>query len=122
VAKSGDTIVFAPQLAGSTIKLAGTELLISKSLNIQGPGADLLAISAGGKSRVLEVAGVDTAVTITGITLRDGKADQGGGLKDTAASQALTDVQLRSNQAVGGYLTSALGGGLYAQGANASLT
>src|SRR4051812_46520273 len=44
-ASSGDTIVFAPSLAGQTITLTSDQLEIKKSLDIEGPGAGLLAIS-----------------------------------------------------------------------------
>jgi hypothetical protein len=42
-ADSGDTILFAPSLNGQTITLTSDELAISKSLDIEGPGASLLA-------------------------------------------------------------------------------
>src|SRR6516164_63712 len=44
-ANSGDTIVFAPSLNGQTITLTSDELPIKNNLNIEGPGADNLAIS-----------------------------------------------------------------------------
>src|SRR6516164_4650399 len=60
----GDTIVFASSLNGQTITLNGSELLINKNLNIQGPGpTQLLAISGNNLSRVFEVA-ANTQVTL----------------------------------------------------------
>src|SRR5262245_47276912 len=44
-AKDGDTIVFAPSLDGQTITLSSGELAINKSLDIEGPAADKLAVS-----------------------------------------------------------------------------
>src|SRR5215471_21562118 len=44
-AKDGDTIVFAPGLAGQTITLTSDQLTIRNSLSIEGPGAGLLAVS-----------------------------------------------------------------------------
>src|SRR6516165_7103032 len=44
-AGSGDTIVFASSLNGQTITLTSGGLAISHSLDIEGPGANLLAIS-----------------------------------------------------------------------------
>src|SRR5262245_35791909 len=41
-AAPGDTIVFANSLNGQTVALAGGELLLNKSLTIQGPGASQL--------------------------------------------------------------------------------
>src|SRR4051812_14809335 len=66
VAKPGDTIHFSGRLKGATIKLAGSELVVNKSLDIEGPGSDSLTISAGGKSRVFEVDGKGTNVTLGG--------------------------------------------------------
>src|SRR5205085_2993397 len=44
-AQSGDTINFAPCLLGQTITLTGGELAISKSLDVEGPGANQLTVS-----------------------------------------------------------------------------
>lgn len=43
-AQPNDTIVFAPSLKGQTITLTGGELVINKSMSIQGPGAGQLTI------------------------------------------------------------------------------
>src|SRR3954447_24114469 len=53
-ANSGDTIVFAPSLDGQTITLTSGELAISKSLDIEGPGADKLAVSGNNAVRVFD--------------------------------------------------------------------
>src|SRR5690349_21690903 len=45
-AAAGDTITFAPSLAGQTIQLS-SQLTIGVNLTILGPGADQLAISGG---------------------------------------------------------------------------
>src|SRR5262245_23182108 len=66
----GDTIVFDGSLNGQTIVLNGTELWINKNLNIQGPGADLLAISGNHLSRVFKVT---AQVSLADLTIRDGK-------------------------------------------------
>src|SRR5262249_45660549 len=73
-AQNGDTIAFdSNSLKGQTITLTSGELLVNKSLNIQGLGASQLAISAGFNSRVLEVA-YNVQVTLSGLTIRDGSA------------------------------------------------
>src|SRR5687767_5167723 len=54
-ARDGDQISFDTSLSGSTIKLDLGELLINKDLDILGPGANDLAISGNGKSRVFEI-------------------------------------------------------------------
>src|SRR3954454_22697440 len=54
-AKDGDTIVFDPGLAGRTITLTSDQLTIKKSLDIEGPGAGLLAISGNNANRVFDI-------------------------------------------------------------------
>src|SRR5467141_3269886 len=54
-AKSGDTIVFASSLNGQTITLTSDELAIKKSLDIEGPGASLLAVSGNDTFRVFDI-------------------------------------------------------------------
>src|SRR4051812_25199962 len=59
-ASSGETIDFDPDLSG-TIRLSRGELVVDKSLTIEGPGADRLAISGHRSDRIFHVAagGVD---------------------------------------------------------------
>src|SRR6516225_4769018 len=81
-AASGDTIVFDSGLNGQSITLNGNELAVAKNLNIQGPGAAQLGISANHLSRVFEV-WANTQVTLAGLTIRDGSGSglyNGGGL------------------------------------------
>lgn len=87
VAQSGDTIVFSPSLKGTNITLNGQELYINKSLDIEGLGANHLAISSGnspatGYWRVFEIAPVDSLgqrvqVTLSGMTIENGVAALG---------------------------------------------
>ena len=77
-AKSGDTIVFAPSLNGQTITLTSDELTINKSLDIEGPGASLLAISGNDANRVFDISEGNT-VTIAGLTITHGRAKSAGG-------------------------------------------
>lgn len=83
IANPGDTINFASSLDGKTITLTSGELVLNKSLTIDGPGAGQLAISGGltwfhGRpipstgSRVFEVIGSGTNVTLSGLTITDG--------------------------------------------------
>src|SRR5262249_12612974 len=80
-AQSGDTIVFAPSLDGQTITLTSDRLVINKSLDIQGPGASLLAISGDNASGVFGISQNQktVAVTISGVTIEDGRAGGGSG-------------------------------------------
>src|SRR5262249_11228756 len=47
LANDGDTIQFSPELTRRTISLTSGELQITRSLNIQGPGASNLGIVSG---------------------------------------------------------------------------
>src|SRR5262245_1193262 len=76
-ARSGDTIVFDARLSGQTIKLTSGELLINKSVTIEGPGADQLTVSGGGFWRVFEVDGVKSSVTLSGLTISQGNGVAG---------------------------------------------
>jgi predicted outer membrane repeat protein len=88
-AHHGDTINFAPGLAGQTITLTSGELLIKQDVTIAGPGAGQLTISGNNASRVFELS-VKTKpqVTLSDLTIRDGYApgpfgystDNGGGI------------------------------------------
>ena len=88
-AQNGDTIVFDNSLKSKTIVtndfLGGTpsEIEINKSINIQGLGANHLAISGGYFSRVFRVDGIDLLiqpvhVTISGLTIENGWGRQAG--------------------------------------------
>jgi hypothetical protein len=82
-AKDGDTIVFASSLNGQTITLTSDQLAINKSLNIEGPGAGLLAISGNDTNRVFAI-NEGFTVTIAGLTIthgrsRGGQTTAGGG-------------------------------------------
>src|SRR3954447_8917204 len=78
-AASGDKIVFDPGLNGQTITLTSGELAISKSLDIEGPGAGLLAVSGNHAGRVFDISQNQKAVTVTiaGLTIEDGQPSGG---------------------------------------------
>jgi hypothetical protein len=107
-AKSGDTIKFAPSLAGQTITLA-SELSIAKNLDIEGPGAAKLTVSGNDASRVFDIQAGAT-VTIAGLTIADGRVldDLGGGVANEAgATLFLVNDTFADNTAFG------VGGGLF---------
>src|SRR5438128_6442145 len=88
-AHSGDTIVFDPGLNGQTIALTSDELAIKKILDIEGPGADKLAVSGNDTFRVFDIVNQGLTVTIAGLTITHGRrvtgvtnvfdGDHGGG-------------------------------------------
>jgi hypothetical protein len=74
-ANAGDTINFDPSLDGKTITLNSSDLVINKSLTIQGPGPGLLTISGTGNlfgSRVFEVDDALTNLNLSGLSIIDG--------------------------------------------------
>ncbi len=81
-ANSGDTILFDSSLAGQTITLTSGELAITKSLDIEGPGASLLTVSGNHQSRIFEIS-EGLTVTIAGLTITQGRTQDpigGGGI------------------------------------------
>ncbi len=97
--QSGDaTIAFAPGLRG-TITLE-SELQISHSVTIDGPGADELAVSGNNSSRVFEIEAGQT--TISGLTITDGQEVAGNGgaiLVDAGATLNLDQLVVAGNSA-----------------------
>ena len=101
-AQSGDQVVFDPSLAGQTITLTSGQLAITKSLDIEGPGADELAVSGNHASRVFSVSGGVT-VTIAGLTITDGRVvgEDGGGILNVGSTLILARDVLSHKQALG---------------------
>ncbi|MEL7533544.1 MAG: choice-of-anchor Q domain-containing protein [Bacteroidota bacterium] len=66
-AQAGDTIDFA--IMGQIV--LDSQIVISKNLWIQGPGAQVLAISGGNQTRIFEISRGDS-VSISGLSLKDG--------------------------------------------------
>jgi hypothetical protein len=79
-ASSGDTINFAPSLAGQTITLTQGELAINQSLDIEGLGANQLSISGSNQSSVFDITASNASVTIAGLTITGGLNGDGGGI------------------------------------------
>jgi hypothetical protein len=110
-AANGDTINFAPSLAGKFITLTSGEIAFNVSLNIQGLGASSLTVSGNANSRIFNIGPDAAAVTIAGLTIENGLSDQGGGILDDGSSLTLTSCTLFSNQAVGAAGAAASNGG-----------
>jgi hypothetical protein len=118
-ASSGETIVFAPSLDGQSISLTSGALAISKSLDIEGPGASLLAISGNDASRVFEISTNQPlgsiAVTIANLTITHGKGngmdEGGGGILNVSSALTVAHDVFSYNRAVGGSPDNAAPGG-----------
>ena len=114
---SGDTIEFDPGLDNQTILLNGTQLptiIDPQSLAITGLGSSLLSISGNYESRVFEIdAG---PVTISGLTITDGKSTTNGGgiLVDPSGSPSPNFLTIKSSIISGN--TAANGGGIVNHG------
>jgi hypothetical protein len=123
-AASGASMIgFAANLHG-TITLTSGELLLSNNVSINGPGADKLTISGNNASRVFDISS-GTTVSVTGLTIADGQAVQGGGI-DNFGTLTLAHCVLSDNVAVGGTGTAttpnAANGGAIANEVGAGLT
>ncbi len=98
-----DTIDFAAAI--SVISLTSGELSINKNVTIKGPGADRLTIQrsfAAGVPlfRVMSVvSGAGSYVFISGLTLSNGSAAEGGGIFANAGVTYLSDCAVTGNHA-----------------------
>jgi hypothetical protein len=124
VASGADTIRFAPGLHG-TIPLT-SEIAITSTLTIDGPGAAKITVSGTNSTRVFKVSGASTHLSINELTIANGRAATagpaafGGGLLNDGADVSLSKVVFASNQAGDG--TSYAGGGAIANLGKAHLT
>jgi hypothetical protein len=114
-AQSGDTISFAPALAGQTITLTSGELAIAKNLIIQGTGAGL-TISGNDQSRVFKIVGSTTRAEVHGLTITHGVAGGGGGGIFNEGVLTVSNSTLVNNFAPS-YGFDPGGGGIYSVGA-----
>jgi hypothetical protein len=126
---SNDTIVFDPSLAGIALDSGSGQLVINKSLTIQGPVAPQAPVTIYGgnsASRIFEIDGPSTQVALSNLNLTDGQGTSGGA-PGTAALEdqggaiwndgilTLTACNLSSNVSFSDR-TDALGGAIYNAG------
>ena len=83
-AAGGDTINFSLPLGTAAITLTSDELVITKNLAINGPGANLLTVqrsNAGGTPdfRIFHIAAGNINATISGLTISNGSSLRGNG-------------------------------------------
>ncbi|HEV2851952.1 MAG TPA: choice-of-anchor Q domain-containing protein [Thermoanaerobaculia bacterium] len=112
-----DTIDFQAGLAG-VITLASGQLAITDSVDIQGPGASVIAVNGNTGSRVFYLYNGSALldVTISGLTITGGEASSGAGIFDNDENLVLDGVTITGNSASGD------GGGLWASGLSMNLT
>jgi hypothetical protein len=106
VANDGDTID-ATGISGE-ITLTSGELLVDRSVTINGAGADVLAADGNMISRVFRIPFSGETVTISGFTIRNGHAGTTGGGVDNEnnATVTITSCTISGN-------TAGLGGGMF---------
>ncbi|MGH7789403.1 MAG: choice-of-anchor Q domain-containing protein [Candidatus Binatia bacterium] len=101
-----------------TIALTSGEVLIDKEQTINGPGADLLAVSGLDANRVFRVAAGGLHVAMSGLTITNGSApDRGGGI---ASDSDLTLTRCRIVDNTAG--SDSPGGGVHVRGSLATFT
>ena len=114
-AVSGTSLItFADTLTG-TITLNGTALpTLTKSIDVIGPGSDILTISGNDLSRMFTANKADTTVTLAGMTLTNGMStSNGGAISFSAASGVLYDLVVQNSETTGSY-----GGAIYVTGSD----
>jgi hypothetical protein len=111
----GDAIVFSSSVFNTPQKITLTSgpiaLTGAAMTTITGPGTNMLSISGDNASRVFDIAS-GSAAELSGLTVTDGKANHGGGIRNDGGTLALDQIVLRDNRA-------RVGGGLYNNGSAA---
>ena len=101
-AAPGDTIDFS---VTGTITLTSGELAFGKDLSIVGPGSANLTISGNNASRVFDLG--SGTIVLSGLTIANGKALEGGGVRTKTSNLTLTNCAVVANDA-------SYGGGIHA--------
>jgi hypothetical protein len=96
-ATEGTTITFDMAPACSTIILTST-IDVGRTLTIEGPGADDLAVSGDNAVQVFDIGSTDAS--ISGLTIEDGNATDGGGIENHG-TLTVTDSTVSGNSATG---------------------
>ncbi|GHO90165.1 hypothetical protein KSF_002130 [Reticulibacter mediterranei] len=106
-APAGSTIQFMPNVRG-TIQLKSNDLLVSKNLTIQGPGATALAISSGNSGYVVHISD-GYVVTISGLSFKESNtaAKAKAGIVANDGTLKLMNVTISGNSSSGS------GGGIF---------
>ena len=103
------TILFEPVFFSTprTITLTTGEIAISNTVTITGPGANLLTLSGNNTNRVFNIPSRGLNITISDLTISNGKVMGDGGGIFSLSNLTLTRCAVINNEATG-----ALGGGV----------
>jgi HYR domain-containing protein len=107
-----DMISFQAGLTG-TITLANDLPQVTQDVTINGPGANVMAVSGNTQHRVFQISGV--TVSISGLTISRGNSGAGGGILNDGGTLTVTNCTFSNNQA---FLSG--GGGIFNNGISAS--
>ena len=94
-AVNGDTIDFG---VTGTITLTTGELLVDKSITINGPGSDHLTVDGNHASRVFYVGSVGVTATIAGLTITNGNAADRAEVVASTTNQSVLTVSNCNDQ------------------------
>ncbi|MBK7453818.1 MAG: hypothetical protein IPJ46_08915 [Anaerolineales bacterium] len=120
-ASPGDIIRFNLPAYPADIILTNGHILINKNLTIQGPGSSDLTVSGNLASRIFRIAQYN--VTISGLTLLDGRAqDEYGGAIDSRGNLTLDDMLITQNATTAVTATYLRGGGISQNGGSLTIT
>ena len=105
-ADPGATITFGPGVSG-VIALQGTEMDITASMTITGPGAGVVQVDGGGVSRLFNITAPSAQVGLSGLTLQNGSGlndpnvvtNGTGGSISSVGTLVLTGCVLRGSTA-----------------------
>lgn len=119
-ASNGDTIHFDASLNRRNVGLTTGELVIDKSISINGPGSNLVGVfrSPNTAFRIMHVM-PDVTAAVTGLTIGGGGIDQGGGggILNDHASLTVDSCVVQNN-----FAADSAGGGVYNYGSGGSAT
>ena len=111
-ASPGDVVAFDASLSGATITV-GSELLVEKSLTIDG-GDNNITLSGGGRSRVVRfLGGADDTYSLTNLTITEGHNTHGAGVYVATGKASIVNCSIVGNT------SSTSGGGVYVAGKGA---
>jgi hypothetical protein len=108
-AHDGDSLVYSRGPFPGTMSLTDGELIVDKSVDIIGPGAALLTVSAFGSGRVFHITS-NATVRLSGLTLADGYSSTNGGALWNDGALTVSECVFAGNK------TEAAGGAIWNAG------